>query len=101
MNSSNDYLVLSRLKKRSDKGKKAKVPFAITLSPELIYAIGRVVPLGKGKYGSSFLELAGWLLIAILTSGEDVESIAMDLKKTNVSPFLISNLTRLLRILQA
>ena len=100
MTEKNDYFILENLKTRSVRGTTARKMFCATLSMGLISAIGQVVPLGKGKYGSSFLELAGWLFLALVTSGEDIEEVARELKETVISPYLISNLSRLLRILR-
>jgi len=93
-----DYFELSKLKRRYTKG--TKQVYTSTLSTSLINAMGIVVPVGNGKYGSALLELSAWMLIALTMSGEDLDSVANDLAIMNKSPYLVNNLRRLLHILE-
>lgn len=97
----NEYLELQLLKRRAKRGTRVRHVFNTTLSTNFIESMGMVIPVGNGKYASSFMEFSGWLLLALLMSGEDVESVSVDLKNISKSPYLINNLKRLLRILEA
>ncbi len=84
---------------RSRAGGSNVVPKKINLTPETIGMIGGIVPFGKGKYGSAFIELSIRVMASLLSSGEDLDDMGNELKVLNTSPYLIGNLQRLIRIL--
>lgn len=91
--------MLRSLYNRSRAGGSNVVPKKINLTPETVGMIGGVVPFGKGKYGSAFIELSIRMMASLLSSGEDLQDISKELKVLSTSPYLIGNLERLLKIL--
>lgn len=97
----NELINLSKMKRRSMKGTRSKKSYNVTLSKELMEAVRTVMPTGRGQYGSSFLELSAWVMLASITSGEDIDSVGRDLKAIIVSPYFATNIARLARMLNS
>jgi hypothetical protein len=61
--------------------------------------VALTVPVGKGLYGSAFIEFCVRLVTVLLSSGEDLEYMAEEVKQIVLSPYFISNMERLIKIL--
>jgi hypothetical protein len=90
---------LRDLYKRAPSGQKNRREIKITMTPETMDILSSIVPVGRGKYGSAFIELSTRFLLALLAEGEDVDDIATELLYISRSPYLENNIKRLLKIL--
>ena len=66
-----DLFVLRRLNNpghsgRGKRGKEQRIHMEITLRPRTILALRKTVPIGRGLYGSSTIELATRLLLSLV-----------------------------------
>lgn len=88
------FVNLRRLRKlygKSVPGKKNRVNFKITITPETIDMLSQHVRLGFGGYGSPFIELSTRLLLAMIGNGEEIPAVCDDLKSISKSPYLQNN----------
>jgi hypothetical protein len=96
-----DFRQLRKLYGRSPNGESNRRNFRVTITPETFGMLSSIVEVGFGKYGSSFVELSIRLMFALVTQGEDLDQVAIELKNSCVSPYLINNLKRLARLMEA
>lgn len=78
---------------RAEIGETNRRPIAMSFTEETLSLVASVVPIGKGKYGSAFFELAARLLVMLLRNGEDItyENCRNMLEAIN-SPYFVRNL---------
>jgi hypothetical protein len=76
-----------------------KKSFRILLSPQTYEWMASNVEIGSSKFGSAFIEMSIRTMLALITGGEEVNVIAGELKVAVTSPYLETNLLRLLRYL--
>lgn len=103
MSTSNYYFNIDQLRKiygRAARGTSNRRNLKVTITPETCQMMDNAVGLGNGKYGSSIFELAVRLLLCLVTEGEDLSSIVVEIKQATSSPYLVRNLTRLIRYLE-
>ena len=94
------YINPTKLKAKASVGEVGKIAVKITLDPSTLQRTMQIVEYGKGKYTSSYLNLALKLLNELFTEGNDLERIAMALNDTTIKPTLLyNNVARLASIL--
>jgi hypothetical protein len=90
---------LRKLYGRSGSGSNRRT-IKITLTPESLGLLEQLTEVGKGRNGSAVIELSLRLLIALVTSGENVDVVALELDKACDSPYLVNNIKRLARLME-
>jgi hypothetical protein len=99
-----EYISGSKLRKlfgRAERGGSTRRNIKLTITPSTVDMVDQVVGFGNGKYGSSYFEMSARLMTALITEGDYIDDIAIELKKTCDSPYLARNLERLKRLLEA
>jgi hypothetical protein len=81
-------------------GRSGRRNIKITLTPETLDLLEQLTEVGKGHNGSAAIELSLRLLIALVTSGENVEVVALELDKACDSPYLVGNIKQLARLME-
>lgn len=93
--------MLRKVQGRSQRGDKNRQCVKLTITPETVQMVDEFVGFGNGKYGSATFELGARLLVSILTEGDLIEDLALELSEISDSPFLVSNLERLTRLVKS
>jgi hypothetical protein len=88
-----DFINTKRLRKRYYASEHELMH--ITLSSDTKWLLGEMVPIGKGLYGSAFVEMSLRLMIALLSSGEELDGILEDIDAIQQSPYLENNIRRM------
>ncbi len=91
---------LRRLYPAGESGTTNRVRIKITITPETLRGLKSLVRFGKGSFGSPFIELATRLLISLMTTGEDIEMLSVEISALK-NPYVLQNLKRLVRFLEA
>jgi hypothetical protein len=86
---------------RTKNGNSNRVNIKITLTPDTLELLKKEVEFGKGKYGSSLIELSIRTLLTLVGNGEDIEMLAKDLQQVSYSPYMANNLRLLAKYLEA
>lgn len=92
---------LRKIRGRSPRGESNRRNVKMTITPETIQMVDEVAGFGNGKYGSAVFELGARLLVALVTEGDYVEDVALDLSEATDSPYILNNLDRLNRLMKA
>jgi len=85
---------------RSTIGERNRSAIKISITPTTMSMLKKTIDYGKGRYGSSFVELSIRLLVALANSGEDLDLVASELYSVCKSPYMTTNLRRLIRIIE-
>jgi hypothetical protein len=94
------YVDQQKIRKKTFSGKDLKVTLKITLPPDTLKRTMQIVEFGKGKYTSSYINVAVLLLNELITDGEDLDRIAQIILDMTLQPtYLFNNITRLKSIL--
>lgn len=92
---------LKKLYKRGTRENPNRKNIKITISNETFDKLCEFIPVGKGLYGSAFIELSIRILMESFTSGEDLEDIVInELKPLAKNKQIVNNFIRISKILE-
>jgi hypothetical protein len=84
---------------RSKDGSRNRVDIKISLTPITSRMLFLAIPVGKGKYGSSFIEMAILLTLALFGNGEDIEYVASLVREVMTDDSFQNNIESLKKLI--
>jgi len=84
---------------RKGAGQRNRTNLRITVQTHTYSWLAFLVPVGRGQFGSAFCEVAIRFLLALVSDGEYLEQVVLELLKIEQSPYLVNNMIRVLKIM--
>lgn len=84
---------------RSKDGMHNRIDKKISITPTTARMLDLAVPIGKGKYGSAFIEMSILLSLALFGNGEDIENISLLIREIMKDDSFQNNLESLQKLI--